>query len=120
MHALRFRLARWVMRHRKLSMLGFVLITIGFGMGLPGVQLKTIFSDLLPKDDPFVQVYKDHPNFGNPLTMTVMIQRKDGDIGVWTALRVRVRPFRGSTTISTTPFFAARWSSACATVRTGP
>ena len=80
MHALRFRLARWVMRHRKLSMLGFVLITIGFGMGLPGVQLKTIFSDLLPKDDPFVQVYKDHPNFGNPLTMTVMIQRKDGDI----------------------------------------
>jgi hypothetical protein len=80
MHALRFRLARWVMRHRRLSMVAFLLITVGFGMGLPGVQLKTIFSDLLPKDDPFVQVYKDHPNFGNPLTMTVMIQRKDGDI----------------------------------------
>lgn len=27
-----------------------------------------------------MQVFKDHPNFGNPLTVTVMLQRKDGDI----------------------------------------
>ena len=46
----------------------------------PRVQLRTIFSDLLPRDDPFVQVFRDHPNFGSPLTVLVMIQRKDGDI----------------------------------------
>ncbi len=72
MPGLRYRLATRVMRHRRLSALAFVLITLFFAAGLPRVQLKTIFSDLLPADDPFVQVYKDHPNFGNPLTVTVM------------------------------------------------
>ncbi|WP_233208702.1 efflux RND transporter permease subunit [Zhongshania marina] len=44
------------------------------------MQLKTIFSDLLPADDPYVQVYQDHPNFGSPLTLTLMIENKNGDI----------------------------------------
>ena len=69
MYSLRFRLARWVLAHRRAAWLLFVAITVFFACGLPRVQLRTIFSDLLPKDDPFVQVYKDHPNFGNPLTV---------------------------------------------------
>jgi len=80
MFSLRYRIARLVMRHRRLAAIAFACITVAFGIGLRQVQLKTIFSDLLPKDDPFVQVYKDHPNFGNPLTMTLMVKRKDGDI----------------------------------------
>ncbi|MGH8445423.1 MAG: efflux RND transporter permease subunit [Solimonas sp.] len=80
MESFRFRIASLVMRHRGLTALLFALITAFFAVGLRNVELKTIFSDLLPKDDPFVQVYKDHPNFGNPLTFTIMIQRKDGDI----------------------------------------
>jgi uncharacterized protein len=80
MHTLRFRLARWFMQHQRVTAVAFVLITAFFVAGLPRVQLKTIFSDLLPKDDPFVQVYKDHPNFGNPLTITLMVKRKQGDI----------------------------------------
>jgi hypothetical protein len=69
-----------MMRHRLPVAIFFCLVTLGFAAGLPRVQLKTIFSDLLPRDDPFVQVYKDHPNFGNPLTITLMVRRKDGDI----------------------------------------
>lgn len=80
MYTLRFRLARWFMQHQRVTAVAFVLITACFIAGLPRVQLKTIFSDLLPKDDPFVQVYKDHPNFGNPLTITLMVKRRDGDI----------------------------------------
>ena len=80
MDNVRFRVARWVMNHRLFTALAFLVITAVFATGLPNVQLKTIFSDLLPADDPFVQVFQDHPNFGNPLTVTVMIQRKDGDI----------------------------------------
>lgn len=68
------------MAHRGLFWGIFILVTLFFAAGLPRVQLKTVFSDLLPKDDPYVQVFKDHPNFGNPLTMTVMVKRKDGDI----------------------------------------
>ena len=80
MYSLRFRIARWVLAHRTVSWVLFVLVTAFFLAGMPKVKLETIFSDLLPSDDPFVQTFKDHPNFGNPLTVAVMIKRKDGDI----------------------------------------
>jgi hypothetical protein len=80
MYGLRLRVARWVLAHRRLAFLAFGVVTLFFAAGLPKVDLRTIFSDLLPQDDPFVQVFRDHPNFGNPLTVMVMIQRKDGDI----------------------------------------
>lgn len=76
-YSLRARLAMFVLAHRGLSYLLFALITAFFAAGLPKVKLQTIFSDLLPTDDPFVQVFRDHPNFGSPLTMMVMIRRTD-------------------------------------------
>jgi predicted RND superfamily exporter protein len=76
----RFRLAAWVMRNRFIAVILFLCVTIFFAIGIRGLTIKTIFSDLLPKDDPYVQVFSDHPNFGSPLTVTVMIKRTDGDI----------------------------------------
>lgn len=76
----RFRLAAWVMSNRLNAVLFFIFVTAFFAVGMKGLTIKTIFSDLLPKDDPYVQVFSDHPNFGNPLTVTVMIKRTDGDI----------------------------------------
>jgi len=55
-------------------------VTVFFAVGLASVQIRTIFSDLFPSNHPFVQTFKDHPNFGNPLTITLMVKRKDGDI----------------------------------------
>ncbi len=75
-----YRLARFVLSRRWLSLLVVLAITVFFGFGLKNVELRTIFSDLLPENHPFVQVYKDHPNFGNPLTVTIMVKRKDGTI----------------------------------------
>ncbi len=66
------------MAHRWLSMFILVALTAFFASQLKNVELRTIFSDLLPSSHPFVQTYKDHPNFGNPLTVTIMIKRKDG------------------------------------------
>jgi len=77
---LRFRIAAWVMAHRRVTAMLFVVVTAFFAAGLRNVELKTIFSDLLPKDDAYVKLFKDHPNFGNPLTVTIMVKRKDGDI----------------------------------------
>lgn len=81
MYALRLRLAHWILDHRKAALAVFALITLFFACALPRVQLRTIFSDLLPQDDPFVRVFKAHPNFGSPLTVMIMIQRKDGPPG---------------------------------------
>jgi hypothetical protein len=77
---MRFRLARWIMQHRAGVSVAFVLATLAAVAGFPGVEIRTIFNDLLPKDDPFVQVFFDHRNFGNPLTMSVMVKNKNGDI----------------------------------------
>jgi uncharacterized protein len=74
------RLALWLLARRRASLWGFAVITLGFAAGIPRVDIGTVFSDLLPANDPFVKVYKDHPNFGNPLTMAVMVKRTDGDL----------------------------------------
>jgi predicted RND superfamily exporter protein len=68
------------MRYRAPVGIAFILITLGFLAGFPHVQIRTIFNDLLPTDDPFVQVFFAHRNFGNPLTVSIMVKRKDGDI----------------------------------------
>jgi predicted RND superfamily exporter protein len=68
------------MRNRALSLLVLTGITIFFAFGLKQVEIRTIFSDLFPKNHEFVKTFKDHPNFGNPLTVTVMVKRKQGDI----------------------------------------
>ena len=78
MDSTRARIAKWVMDNRVAVAIFFVAVTVFFAIGLRGVDFRTVFSDLLPKDDPFVQVYKDHPGFGDPLTMTIMVRRVDG------------------------------------------
>ncbi|WP_421861276.1 efflux RND transporter permease subunit [Parvibaculum sp.] len=78
MERLSARIARVTMAHRWLSLFVLLAVTLFFGFQLKNVELRTIFSDLLPSNHPFVQTYKDHPNFGNPLTVTIMVKRTDG------------------------------------------
>ncbi len=80
MKGIRYSLASFTMKHRVLVAAVLLGITAFFAVGLSKVELRTIFSDLFPKDHPYVQTYKDHPNFGNPLTVTMMVKVKDGTI----------------------------------------
>ncbi|MEQ8798970.1 MAG: MMPL family transporter [Salinisphaeraceae bacterium] len=73
-------IATFVFRHRILVTGVVAALTVFFAAGLPNVTIKTIFSDLLPVGHPFSETFRDHPNFGNPLTVSVMVKRKDGDI----------------------------------------
>jgi predicted RND superfamily exporter protein len=77
---MRFRLAHWIMAHRFAVSVAFIVITLAFMAGFPRVEIRTVFVDLLPKDDPFVHVFFDHRNFGNPLTRSIMVKHKQGDI----------------------------------------
>ncbi|MEX2481652.1 MAG: MMPL family transporter [Gammaproteobacteria bacterium] len=77
---MRFAIAAWTMKHRVLVSFLFFVISIAFAFGIPKVDIRTIFNDLLPRNDPFTQVYFDHRNFGNPLTMAIMVKNKNGDI----------------------------------------
>ncbi len=80
MSDMRAKLAELTLRHRPWSLAIILGLTVFFAFGLARVELKTIFSDLFPKNHPFVQTFKDHPNFGNPLTVVIMLKRKAGDI----------------------------------------
>ena len=77
---MKFAVAAWVIGNRLPIGFLFVVTTIGFGFGIPNVDIRTVFNDLLPHDDPYVQTYFAHRNFGNPLTMSIMVKRKNGDI----------------------------------------
>jgi len=74
------KFASLTMRHRMTSFIILMLITAFFAVGMQRVDIRTIFSDLFPKNHPFVETFKDHPNFGNPLTVTLMVKVKSGDI----------------------------------------
>ena len=78
MKGMRYRLAELTLTHRVFSALLLFGATVFFAVGLKNVELKTIFSDLFPKTHPFVETYTAHPNFGNPLTVTMMVKRTDG------------------------------------------
>lgn len=75
---LRHRLARFALGNRALVLAALLLLTAFFAAGLPRIEVRTIFSDLFPREHAFVQTFRDHPNFGNPLTLTIMVKRKDG------------------------------------------
>jgi uncharacterized protein len=77
---MRFRLAHFILKYRAAVSVAFVIITLFFMTGFPKVDIRTVFNDLLPQDDPYVQVYFDHRNFGNPLTVAIMVKRIDGEI----------------------------------------
>jgi uncharacterized protein len=74
----RHRLAEFIVGHRWLVLAAMALLTAFFAAGVARMDVRTIFSDLFPKNHPFVKVYKDHQNFGNPLTVTLMVRRTDG------------------------------------------
>lgn len=78
METIRHKVARVTVRNRWYTLGATLLVSLVFAYGLPHVEARTIFSDLFPKTHPFVQAYKDHSNFGNPLTVTMMVKRTDG------------------------------------------
>lgn len=84
LETIRHKVARVAVQNRWYTLGAALLITVVFAYGLLHVEARTIFSDLFPKSHPFVQAYTDHPNFGNPLTVTIMVKRTDGK-GIYTA-----------------------------------
>ena len=77
---MRFRIAKWIMHHRFGVGMAFIIVTLAFMSQFPKVEIRTIYNDFLPTNEEFVKVFFAHRNFGNPLTMTIMIKNKNGDI----------------------------------------
>ncbi|MES2262577.1 MAG: MMPL family transporter [Pseudomonadota bacterium] len=76
--SIRYRLPAFLLGHRAAVLVVMALITAFFAVGAARLDLRTIFSDLFPKSHEFVKVYKEHANFGSPMTVTLMVKRRDG------------------------------------------
>ena len=58
----------------------FIFVNYRFFLtGLPKVDIRTVFNDLLPVDDPFVR-FTLTIEILNPMTIAIMVKNKEGDI----------------------------------------
>src|SRR3990172_4657307 len=74
------KFSEWVIKRRGLISVIIILVTLLFAYRLKDIKVYTIFSDLLPKNHPNVELFKAHPNFGSPLTVYIMIEVKSGNV----------------------------------------
>jgi predicted RND superfamily exporter protein len=71
----------WVMKHRFLVFGIIFFITAFFAWQITQLEIKTEFSDLLPKNHPFIKVHEQYKDqLGDPLKVFLMLSVKKGDI----------------------------------------
>ena len=71
----------WFIDHRVLLIALVLLATVGMGYMASKVEVKTIFSDLLPKTHPYVKVNQQFKStFGGSNLVTIMVENQKGEI----------------------------------------
>ncbi len=74
------RLAEWLYGYRVAAVLLIAAVTVWLGVSLRNVDISTHFLDLYPYNDPNFKLFRQYPKFGTPLTVTLLIKVKHGDI----------------------------------------
>lgn len=78
------RLDRFVafsIAHRKVIVALIALITLAFASLAARIEIKTVFSDLLPTNHPYIKIHEQFKQtFGSSNLVSVMLEVKDGDI----------------------------------------
>jgi predicted RND superfamily exporter protein len=70
-----------LIRHRKLVVLFVLAVTAVMGYLASQIEVRTIFSDLLPKNHPYVEVNQRFKStFGGSNMVSIMLEVKQGDI----------------------------------------
>ena len=71
----------FLIRNRKLVVIVVLLLTALMGFLASKIEVKTVFSDLLPKNHPYVEVnQKFKSTFGGSNLVTIMVETEQGDI----------------------------------------
>ncbi|MFA5120682.1 RND family transporter [Zavarzinia sp.] len=73
--------SRAVVRHRFPVLIAMAVVTVVMGWFALHVQIKTRFTDLLPRNHPYVQVDQDYKaSFGSSNLVTIMVSADQGEI----------------------------------------
>lgn len=75
------RLSMWAIRRRLLVCVVVGLITLGFGLSLINLEIRTQFSDMVPHDHPYVKVHQKYQDsFAASNRVSILVKAKEGDI----------------------------------------
>ena len=75
------RLAAWIVNNRLPVLVVLLLSTVGFGYASLRIEMYTAFSDLLPKDHPFIRVHNEFSKtFGGANLVLLAVEVRQGDI----------------------------------------
>lgn len=74
------RWAEWLYDHRLGVTALVVLLTVFFAWEVKHLDISTRFSDLYPRNHPYIKLFEKYPAFGSPFTVTVVIEAKKGTI----------------------------------------
>jgi predicted RND superfamily exporter protein len=72
--------AEWLYDHRLGTAVLVVVVTAFFAWEVKHLDISTRFSDLYPRNHPYVKVFEKYPAFGSPFTVSVVIEAKKGTI----------------------------------------
>jgi hypothetical protein len=74
-------IASWLIRYRGWVVSLIAVITIVFGYFATGIEVKTVFQDLLPSDHEYVETHnRFKETFGGSNLVTIMVEVEEGDI----------------------------------------
>ncbi|MDY6863881.1 MAG: efflux RND transporter permease subunit [Thermodesulfobacteriota bacterium] len=75
------KLSVWIIDHRFLVFGVILIVTAFFSWQITRIEVKTEFSDLLPKNHPFIKIHEKYRDqLGDPLKVFLMLQVKEEDI----------------------------------------
>ena len=74
------RWAEWLYDHRLGAAIAVILLTVFFAWEVKHLDISTRFSDLYPRNHPYIKTFEKYPAFGSPFTISLVIEVKKGTI----------------------------------------
>ncbi|MCH8500774.1 MAG: MMPL family transporter [Aliidiomarina sp.] len=94
-------LAASCIRHRKATVAVIVISTLLMALSLFRIDVRTVFSDMVPSNHPYVEVHEQYKEtFGGTNKVSILVQARDGEIFQRDILEEIQRVTRGMETVS--------------------
>lgn len=74
------RWAEWLYEYRLAATIVVILLTAFFAWEVKHLDISTRFSDLYPRNHPYVKAFEKYPAFGSPFTVSLVVEVKKGTI----------------------------------------
>jgi predicted RND superfamily exporter protein len=74
------RWAEWLYDYRHAATAVVILLTAFFAWQVKNLDVSTRFSDLYPRNHPYIQTFEKYPAFGSPFTISLVVEAKKGSI----------------------------------------